>query len=110
MKDWTLTRGTQPERPEEIDTTSSPTTVYLRRNITQVQQEAAEGETGGEQQTVTEWQYEEKEMTVEEYRQMILMQQVVTENTQEIVASVTEFQKEQAIDEYTLQLVEEGLI
>lgn len=73
-----------------------------------MQQEAAEGESGGE--TVTEWQYEEKEMTAEEYRQMVLMQQVVTENTQEIVESVTRFQKEAVIDEYTTQLIEEGLI
>lgn len=59
---------------------------------------------------VIEWQYEEKEITTEEYRQMILMQQVVTENTQGIVESVTQFQKEAVIDEYTTQLIEEGLI
>lgn len=57
-----------------------------------------------------EWKYEEREMSVEEYNNMILMQQVVTENTQGIVESVTEFQKEAVIDEYTEQLIEEGLI
>ena len=49
-------------------------------------------------------------MTVEEYETMMLMAEVVEGNKEEIVASVTELQKEQAIDEYTLQLVEEGLI
>lgn len=62
------------------------------------------------EETVTQWQYEEKEMSVEEYNSMILMQQVVAENTQGIVESVTEFQRETVIDEYTEQLIEEGLI
>lgn len=92
-----------------MDRTSSPTTVYLRRNIEQVERNINEGESG-EGQTVNEWQYEEQEMTVAEYENMLLMQQVVTENTQEIVSSVTEFQKTSVIDEYTAQLIEEGII
>lgn len=64
----------------------------------------------GSEETVTQWQYEEKEMSIEEYNNMILMQQIVAENTQGIVESVTEFQKEAVIDEYTEQLIEEGLI
>lgn len=106
MKDWKMQHGTQPERPEEVDRTSSPTTVYLRRNIEQVEIPVSEGS----EETVTQWQYEEKEMSVEEYNNMILMQQVVAENTQGIVESVTEFQREAVIDEYTEQLIEEGLI
>lgn len=70
----------------------------------QVEEETESGE------TVTSWQYEEREMTVEEYENMILMQQVVSDNTAEIVSSVTDFQKEAVIDEYTEQLIEEGLI
>lgn len=106
MKDWKTVTGTQPERPEEVDKTSSPTTVYLRRNIEQVERKVSEDS----EETVKEWKYEEREMSVEEYNNMILMQQVVTENTQGIVESVTEFQKEAVIDEYTAQLIEEGLI
>lgn len=106
MKDWKTVTGTQPERPEEVDKTSSPTTVYLRRNIEQVERKVSEDS----EETVKEWKYEEREMSVEEYNNMILMQQVVTENTQGIVESVTEFQKEAVIDEYTEQLIEEGLI
>ena len=80
--------------------------MYLRRNIEQVKIPVSEGS----EETVTQWQYEEKEMSVKEYNSMILMQQVVAENTQGIVESVTEFQREAVIDEYTEQLIEEGLI
>ena len=61
----------------------------------------------GKMQTVTEWQYDEKEMTVKEYENM---KSVVEENTSGIVESVTQFQKDAVIDEYTQQLIEEGLI
>lgn len=64
MTDWKKVTGTQPERPEEIDRTSSPSTVYLRKNIEQVEKEVEGAD--GEKMTVTEWQYDEKEMTVEE--------------------------------------------
>lgn len=55
-------------------------------------------------------QYDEKEMTVKEYENMALMKSVVEENTSGIVESVTQFQKDAVIDEYTQQLIEEGLI
>ena len=106
MTDWKKVTGTQPERPEEIDRTSSP--VYLRKNIEQVEKEVEGAD--GKMQTVTEWQYDEKEMTVEEYENMALMKSVVEENTSGIVESVTQFQKDAVIDEYTAQLIEEGLI
>lgn len=108
MTDWKRVTGTQPDKPEEVDRTSSPSTVYLRRNIEQVTNEIATID--GETQTVTEWQYDEKEMTVEEYENMALMKSVVEENTSGIVESVTQFQKDAVIDEYTQQLIEEGLI
>ena len=60
--------------------------------------------------TVSVWQYEEQDLTAQEYESMILMQQVVSENTSGIVASVTQFQRDAVIDEYTEQLIEEGLI
>lgn len=64
----------------------------------------------GEKTTVIEWQYEEKEMTVEEYENVALMRTIVKENTSGIVESVTQFQKDTVIDEYTQQLIEEGII
>lgn len=106
MKDWKTVTGTQPECPAEVDKESSPTTVYLRKNIRQVEQKEAED--SGE--TVSVWQYEEQELTVQEYESMILMRQVVSENASGIVESVTQFQRDVVIDEYTEQLIEEGLI
>ena len=108
MTDWKKVTGTQPDKPEEVDRTSSPSTVYLRKNIEQVTREV-EG-SDGKMQTVNEWQYDEKEMTVEEYENMAIVKTVVEENTSGIVESVTQFQKDAVIDEYTKQLIEEGLI
>ena len=62
------------------------------------------------EETVSVWQYEEQELTAQEYESMILMQQVVSENTSGIMASLTQFQRDAVIDEYTEQLIEEGLI
>ena len=84
MTDWKKVTGTQPDKPEEVDRTSSPSTVYLRKNIEQVTREV-EGSDGK-------------------------MKSVVKENTSGIVESVTQFQKDAVIDEYTQQLIEEGLI
>lgn len=106
MTDWKKVTGTQPDKPEEIDRTSSPLTVYLRKNIEQVTRKV-EGSNG---EMATEWQYDEKEMTVEEYENMALMKTIVEENTSGIVESVTQFQRDAVIDEYTQQLIEEGLI
>lgn len=72
-----------------------------------MQVEEAEEESG---ETAVVWQYEEQELTAAEYKNMLLMQQIVSENTSGIVESVTQFQKEAVIDEYTEQLIEEGLI
>jgi hypothetical protein len=49
-------------------------------------------------------------MSREEYDRLTLMQEVVASNTTRIVESVTQFQKDAVIDEYTQQLIEEGLI
>lgn len=106
MTDWKKVISSQPDQPSEVERTSSPTTVYFRRNIEQIERKVSEDT----DEMVIEWQYEEMEMSVEEYNNMILMQQVVTENTQGIVESVTEFQREAVIDEYTQKLIEEGVI
>ena len=96
MKEWREVFGTEAEQPEEFDTTASPTTVYQRRNIKKATKEDADGK------KITGWQREEREMSREEYDRLTLMQ--------EVVESVTQFQKDAVIDEYTQQLIEEGLI
>ena len=104
MRNWHKVTGSQTTKPEEIDLTSSGTTVYLRKNIQQITQENEEGE------SVQLWEYDEQEMTVQEYEQMQLISKIVEEKTTGIVKSVTEFQREEVIDEYTEQLIEGGLI
>lgn len=59
---------------------------------------------------ISGWQRDERELTVEEYEQMKLMEEIVSSTKEDIVSSVTDFQKEAAIDEYTMQLVEEGVL
>lgn len=104
MREWKKVFGTEATMPEEFDEKSSPTTVYQRRNIEPMERTEEDGT------VVSGWQRDERELTVEEYEQMKLMEEVVNGNKEEIVSSVTNFQKEAVIDEYTLQLVEEGVL
>ena len=104
MKEWRKVFGTEAEMPEEFDTQMSPTTVYQRRNIKRVTKTEEDGT------KVTGWEREERELTSEEYQQMMLVREVVNENKTDIVESVTGFQRDVDIDEYTMQLIEEGLL
>lgn len=64
MTDWKKTETAQAEEPLVIDATQSPTTVYERRNIIQTQRQRDDDEI----QTV--WEYDERELTMEEYEKM----------------------------------------
>lgn len=66
MTEFRTVHDSRTEQPAEIDTTSSATTVYERRNI---RQESRVEEMGGENVTITEWVYEQREYTKEEYTQ-----------------------------------------
>lgn len=66
MTDWKNVRDGRVERPEELDTKSSPTTVYERRNIKQVAMHDEMSDTD-----IVEWTYEQREYTVEEYSLML---------------------------------------
>ena len=64
MKDWKKVYGSQVERPSEFDTTSSPTTVYQRRNVKRVTIDNMGG-------TTSElWEYDERTMSHDEYAVM----------------------------------------
>lgn len=65
MNNWILTLGTQPDKPMEIDTTSSPTTVYLRRFIKKIKIQPSEDEPETEA-----WEYEEKQIPKAEYESL----------------------------------------
>lgn len=62
--DYRIVEGFQPERPMEVDETSSRTTVYLRRNI----EEVPNIDTDGNPSEGTHWRYEEAQLTREEYK------------------------------------------
>lgn len=97
MQDWKLVKGSQSSEPLEVDTVSSPDTVYLRKDIEQITET---DEVSGEE--VTMWQYQEKSMSKEEYTQY----QMIQEQTKEIKAYTTQ----DAVDEYTESLIEAGLL
>ena len=66
MTNWKTVYDSRTTAPEELDVTSSSSTVYERRNIRR------ETVTVGSDTdaTVTEWVYEQREYTREEYEMM----------------------------------------
>lgn len=67
MTDWKTVHDSAEVQPAAIDTTSSKTTVYERKNIRQEARSVGIGDTDA---TVTEWVYEQREYTREEYDMM----------------------------------------
>ena len=81
MTDWKQVTGSQSEKPLEVDTISSNSTVYMRRNIKEVE---VENEVSGEK--VTMWQYEERQLTPQEYTLYTILKEGIDE--------ITDFQKQ----------------
>ena len=71
--EWKTHEGYQEEQPLEVDTESSPTTVYFRRNIEEVPNVGSDGE----EAEGTHWRYEEAELTRDEYWQIVTDQKQV---------------------------------
>lgn len=67
MTDWKTVHDSRTTTPEALDATSSSSTVYERRNIRQETRSVGVGDTDA---TVTEWVYEQREYTREEYDMM----------------------------------------
>lgn len=61
MTDWKKVNGSQANKPEEFDTTTSSLVVYQRRNIKEVEVKNTDGT------KTTLWEYEERELTKEEF-------------------------------------------
>ena len=97
MTDWKQVTGSQSEKPLEVDTVSSNSTVYIRRNIKEIE---VENEVSGDK--VTMWQYEERQLTPQEYALYTILN--------EGIDKITDFQKQSVIDEYTEELIKEGVI
>lgn len=68
---WITVEDYNPERPVEVDTVSSPTTVYLNKNITR--ESKTDLMTG---ETISFWKCERAALTRSEYEQYEQMQQV----------------------------------
>lgn len=96
MTDWKIVYSdVNDPKPAEVDTTSSQTVVYERKNFEEVTIPATQE---GESDIVC-WQYEERELTKEEY------------NTASLAAEMTNIRHESdIIDEYTETLIVNGLL
>lgn len=80
----TYYKVTSNDYPQLVDITSSPTTVYLRKNIKAVD---VEDEMTGS--TRTEYHYDEAAITKDEYINMLHEQQEVTDEAlQELILSL----------------------
>ena len=66
MTDWKKVQGSQVEKPQEFDTATSAVVVYQRKNIERITVKDEMSD-----QTVEMWQYDERELTHEEYTVII---------------------------------------
>lgn len=64
MTAWKKVRGSQEVKPEELDITTSASTVYQRKNIERIVVDNDDGST-------TElWEYDERELTRDEFAEL----------------------------------------
>lgn len=87
MKEWTKERCA--EQPLELQLVA-PSTYIQRRNITKVEHEETEG-----MPAYTDWECESREISVSEYN---------------MLESIKAIDTQEALDAYTEQLIEEGVI
>lgn len=94
--------GTQAKKPAELDRTSSPSTVYLRKNIVQ---KVRTDEDGTE---VIVWEYEEAEMTSAEFEkyEKLLIQAESPAITQ-LQQQISELQMSQEMQTIDREIAEE---
>lgn len=106
MTDFKTVRSSAAARPAEIDTESSAFYVYERRNIRQEQVNIGVGE---DVQTVTEWVYEQREYTKDEYATAAANQKIM-DALAEIKEAVSEINTSGSGDsEEILAAIERGL-
>lgn len=88
------------QKPAEVDETSSPHGVYVRRNI--IEEVYTDQETG---ETSPVWRYEEAFVSKLEYSNIVTTQYAI-----ESTSSGQSFTEEEVIDAYTEELINEGVI
>lgn len=93
MTDWR--RSYADQKPEALDFTSSPTTVYERKDFEEIEVPSMmEGE-----EPRTQWTYLEKTYTRDEYYQI-----------KAITDAISLKHDNEVIDDYTNSLLEEGIL
>lgn len=98
MTEYKLVESMQSDKPLDIDITSSPNIVYQRKNIKSV--EATESRQTDFAYKPKHWEYEERELTQDEYSQYLI--------AMEQAKAINEHSDNEAIDNYTMQLMNEG--
>ena len=96
--EWYSAESTAKEKPKELDITSSPETVYMRRNITQQPVIDEEGEETGKK-----WVYEECTQNKAEYEQQ--QAALTSPATTMIMQEIASLQLAQAETQITLELM-----
>lgn len=99
MTKYKLVESMQSDKPLDIDTTSSPNIVYQRKNIKLVEATRNEDDFTYKPK---HWEYEERELTQDEYSQYLIAMEQAKE--------INEHSDEEAIDNYTRQLMDEGVL
>ncbi len=99
MTDYRLVENMETDAPVEIDTASSPNVVYQRKNIKSVKESGSEEE---HDYKPAHWEYEERELTKDEYSQYLI--------AMEQAKAINEHSDNEAIDNYTMQLMNEGVL
>lgn len=97
MQDWQAVQDFCQEQPLLVDTTSSPTTVYERRNIKEVAETLnAAGET-----VPKHWEYEQRTWTLEEW--VKAQSDLNSPLTQLMMQQLSDIQMNQELNELTAQ-------
>lgn len=97
--EYRVVKGSQATRPAEIDTTSSPSTVYLRKEIKRITEVDEQGE-----ETYL-WQYEEAELTPEEYKLYLAETENMT--TQLLMQQINDLAATQEMTDVTAEIYHE---
>lgn len=99
MDEWKTVQDSRKERPEEIDTTSSASVVYERRNIRRETVEAINGEV---EVSTEQWVYEQRAWSREDYMRM--QQELESPATRAIMQSISDLQLEVAMQSAGLEV------
>ena len=99
MTEYKLVESMQSDKPLDNDAISSPNIVYQRKNHKSVE---SAGSVDDFTYKPKHWEYEERELTQDEYSQYLIAMEQAKE--------INEHSDEEAIDNYTRQLMDEGVL